>query len=143
MGATLTILLATASIIDADHRLRPERLTKQTRGRKLEHRLQEAILAVGISPAILSVDFWAIHNLHVLDSWYFAAAQSEECAEKPFTAPHRRWETASASCGGGCAGHSQPMRRNETSCCPREAVAAGQQRATSSLSTPSSVNDTV
>ena len=47
VGATLTILLATASIIDADHRLRPERLAKQTRGRKLEHRLQEAIFAVG------------------------------------------------------------------------------------------------
>jgi hypothetical protein len=45
VGATLT-MLATASIIDADHRLRPERLTKQTRGRKLEHRIQEALYAV-------------------------------------------------------------------------------------------------
>lgn len=46
VGATLTILLATASVIDADHRLRPERLTKQMRGQKLEHRIQAFLYQV-------------------------------------------------------------------------------------------------
>lgn len=46
VGATLTILLATASILDAEHRLRPERLVKQTRGQRLEQRIQEFIYAV-------------------------------------------------------------------------------------------------
>lgn len=47
VGATLTILLATASILDAEHRLRPERLVKQTRGQRLEQRIQELIHAIG------------------------------------------------------------------------------------------------
>ncbi len=45
-GIVVSVTLASAMILDSEHRLRPERLVKQAHGEKMEKRIHDAVLWV-------------------------------------------------------------------------------------------------
>lgn len=50
-GVVIAVTLASAMILDSEHRLRPERLARQAHGEKLEKRIHDLFVLVRVESA--------------------------------------------------------------------------------------------
>lgn len=57
-GVVVSVTLASAMILDSEHRLRPERLVKQAHGEKMEKRIHDAVLWVIRHFSIMSTQLY-------------------------------------------------------------------------------------
>ena len=66
VGATSAVYAATATIVDTEHRIRPERLRQRgSRGAKLADKLQDIVVGVSIEASFLIASrTWSFASLH-------------------------------------------------------------------------------